>query len=148
MQAVLHSHRNEQGNLFQSGFTDLLDQDHPLYKLSHQIDWSVFERRMGKYFSEDQGRPSLSIRLMVGLHYLKSIYKESDESVVSKFKENAYWQYFCGFEYFQYSDPCNATSLVHWRKRFGREGVELLLKETLGVTRRSGELGRRDLRRG
>ena len=102
----------------------------------------------GKYFSEDQGRPSLSIRLMVGLHYLKSIYKESDESVVSKFKENAYWQYFCGFEYFQYSDPCNATSLVHWRKRFGREGVELLLKETLGVTRRSGELGRRDLRRG
>ena len=49
---------------------------------------------MGKYFSEDedQGRPSLPVRLMVDLHYLKSMDKKSDESVVSKFKENIYWQ--------------------------------------------------------
>ena len=134
MQGVLQSYRNEQGNLFQSSFTDLLDQQgHPLSKLSHKINWSVFEEKIGKYFSEDQGRPSLPVRLMVGLHYLKSMDKESDESVVSKFKENVYWQYLCGFEYFQYGDPCNATSLVHWRKRFGKEGVELLLKESLEV---------------
>ena len=80
MQGVLQSYRNEQGNLFQSSFTDLLDHGHPLSKLSHKINWSVFEEKMGKYFSEDQGRPSLPVRLMVGLHYLKSMDKESNES--------------------------------------------------------------------
>ena len=102
MQAKSQAQSNQQGHLFQCSFTDLLDQSHPLYKLSHQINWSVFEEKMGKYFSENQGRPSLPIRLMVGLHYLKSMYKESDESVVAKFRENAYWQYFCGFEYFNH----------------------------------------------
>ena len=35
-------------------------------------------------------------RLMVGVHYLKALYDESDESVVSKWVENPYWQHFCG----------------------------------------------------
>ena len=37
-------------------------------------------------------------RLMVGLHYLKRLCDQSDESVVDGFVENPYWQYFCGVE--------------------------------------------------
>jgi hypothetical protein len=48
---------NNQGNLFQTSFADLLDQRHPLYKLSHQINWSVFEEKMGPFFVEGKGRP-------------------------------------------------------------------------------------------
>ena len=37
---------------------------------------------------------------MVGLHYLKHLCDQSDESVVEGFIENPYWQYFCGMEFF------------------------------------------------
>jgi IS5 family transposase len=138
---------NNQGNLFQASFADLLDQRHPLYKLSHQINWSVFEEKMGPFFVEGKGRPALPVRLMVGLHYLKSIYNVSDEAVVAQFVENPYWQYFCGYEYFVYSPPCNATSLVHWRKRFGEAGFEELLKETIEAAKRADALKEQDLNR-
>jgi len=41
---------NHQGSLFQSQFSDLLDQNHPLYRLSGEIDWSIFEETMGGAF--------------------------------------------------------------------------------------------------
>lgn len=63
-------------------------------------------------------------RLLVGLHYLKHSYHESDESVVEKWVENPYWQYFCGYEFFQHQLPCHPTSLVKWRQRVKAEGVE------------------------
>jgi IS5 family transposase len=33
---------------------------------------------------------------MVGLHYLKHAFNESDETEVARWVENRYWQYFCG----------------------------------------------------
>ncbi|MCU0538205.1 MAG: transposase [Hydrococcus sp. Prado102] len=77
------------------------------------------------------GRPSLPVRLMVGLHYLKALYDESDESLVQKWTENPYWQYFCGENCFQHKLPCHPTSLVKWRQRIGAEGVEKMLKQVL-----------------
>ena len=80
----------------------LLDMSHPLVKLAQQIDWEHFVKQFGKQYSEE-GRPSVPMRVMVGLHYLKSLYNESDESVVVKWVENPYWQYFCGCETFQHA---------------------------------------------
>jgi len=68
------------------------------------------------------GRPGLPIRLVVGLHYLKYAYNESDESVVERFLENPYWQYFCGFEYFQHEFPFCCYSFSY---RFTRRLVNL-----------------------
>ena len=51
---------------------------------------------------------------------------ESDESAVARFLENPYWQYFCGFEYFQHELPLDSSSLVRWRKRLGAERLEKL----------------------
>lgn len=51
----------------------------------------------------------------------------SDEGVVEGFLENPYWQYFCGYEYFQHEFPCDPTSLGKWRKRVGPE-VECIAK--------------------
>ena len=147
MQAKSTQSLNNQGSLFQPRFSELLDQNHSLYKLSGEINWSVFEKSMGKYFDPGFGRPALSVRLMVGLHYLKSVYNVSDERVVSQFVENPYWQYFCGYEYFQYSPPCNPTSLVHWRKRFGEEGFEQLFSETVSTALRLGALKEKSFNR-
>lgn len=108
-----------------------LNEHHPLVKLSQALDWSYFEQEFGKLATAGGGRPSLPTRLMVGLHYLKALYDESDESVVSKWVENPYWQYFCGEATFQHEFPCHPTTLVKWRQQVGAEGVEKLLKQVL-----------------
>ncbi len=41
------------------------------------------------------------------------------------------WQYFCGFEHIQHEFPINPTTLVKWRQRIGKEGIEKLFYQTL-----------------
>ena len=89
-------------DLFRSRLDQILDNQHLLFKLPDIINWGYFEKEFGSFYVENQGRPGKPIRLLVGLHYLKHTYNESDESVVERFLENPYWQYFCGFEYFQH----------------------------------------------
>ena len=122
--------------LFQAQLDQILDHDQPLYKLSHQINWPAFEAEFGALYSPGKGRPGLPIRLMVGLHYLKHSFDESDESVVEKFLQNPYWQYFCGFAYFQHQLPLDDTSLVKFRNRIGPKGMEKLFAETIEVAKR------------
>ncbi len=131
--------------LFQAHLEQILDHDHPLFKLAHQIDWAVFEKEFGKLYHPDKGRPGLPIRLMVGLHYLKPAFNESDESVVARLLENPYWQYFCGFEYFQHSLPLDPTSLVKWRDRVGEKGIEMVFSETIETAKRQKLIQRQDL---
>ncbi|NER85117.1 MAG: hypothetical protein F6K42_37565 [Leptolyngbya sp. SIO1D8] len=51
-----------------------------MVNLSQAIDWDEFEGAFGRQMSPEGGRPSLPTRLLVGLHYLKALYDESDES--------------------------------------------------------------------
>ena len=125
-----------ENQLFQSRLDQILDPRHPLFTLALSINWQKFETDFGKYFVEYKGRPGLPIRLVVGLHYLKYTYNVSDERVVEQFVENPYWQYFCGFEFFQHRFPCDPTSLTKWRNRIGVEGVEKLLKETIATAQK------------
>jgi IS5 family transposase len=125
----------------------LLAHEHPLYQLAEAIDWTRFEADLGALYTEDVGRPGLPTRLMVGLHYLKYLFDESDETVVAKFVENPYWQHFCGCFYFEHELPCHPTSLVKWRRRLGAAGVEKLLTETLSTAKREGALREREIKR-
>jgi IS5 family transposase len=70
---------------------------------------------------------------MVGLMILKHIRNVSDESIVEQWSENVYYQYFCGLEMFDSSPPCAASDLVHFRKRIGEKGMELILRESIRV---------------
>ena len=131
--------------LFQSQLDQILDHGHPLFKLAYQIDWSVFEDEFGPLYHPGKGRPGLPIRLLVGLHYLKHAFDESDESVAARFLENPYWQHFCGFEYFQHRLPLHPTVLVKWRNRVGPKGMEKLLGETIETAKREKLLKRTHL---
>ncbi len=128
--------RSGQGDLFKARLDQILNPKHPLFVLADQMDWKHFEDAFGPLFVEGVGRPGLPVRLVVGLHYLKYTFDESDESVVERFLENPYWQYFCGFEYFQHEFPLDPSSLVRWRNRIGPEGAEKLLKETIKAAKR------------
>jgi len=90
----------------------MLDPKHPLVRLANAIDWGYFEREFGKFYIENVGRPGKPIRILVGLHYLKNAYDESDETCVERYFENPYWQYFYGFEHFQHEFPLKPTTLV------------------------------------
>src|SRR5215207_1517147 len=125
----------------------LLSHEHPLYRLAEAIDWTRFEADLGALYTEDVGRPGLPTRLMVGLHYLKYLFDESDETVVAKFIENPYWQHFCGCLYFEHELPCHPTSLVRWRRRLGAAGVERLLTETLSTAKREQALRDSEIKR-
>ena len=111
----------------------MLDNHHELYVLANLIDWDVFEKSFAPLFHEDNGRPAKPIRLMTGLVILKHLRNVSDETVVEQFKENAYYQYFCGELVFTTAAPCAASELVHFRHRIKEEGMELILKESIRV---------------
>lgn len=125
-------------NLFYSALSVMLNQKHPLFILAHQINWSVFEESFAPLYCLDNGRPAKPIRLMVGLLILKHLRNVSDENIVEQWSENTYYQYFCGELNFIPSVPCEASELVHFRKRIGEWGVELILKESIRVNGKDG----------
>lgn len=126
-------------NLFYSSFSVMLNQKHPLFILADQIDWLVFEGSFAPLYCLDNGRPAKPIRMMVGLLILKHLRNVSDESIVEQWSENNYYQYFCGELNFVPGVPCEASELVHFRKRIGEWGMELILKESIRINGRDGQ---------
>ncbi len=112
---------------------ETLNQKHPLYILSNRVDWELFDREFGPLYCQDNGRPPKPIRLMVGLVILKHLRNISDEGIVEQRAENLYYQYFCGQQEFSSCEPCDASELVHFRKRIGEPGAELILKESIRI---------------
>jgi IS5 family transposase len=131
--------------LFQAHFRQILNLQHPLLQLADKIDWPRFEAAFADSYSPDLGAPGKATRLMVGLQYLKYAFDESDESVVERWVENPYWQYFCGFTHMQHEAPLDSSSLSRWRKRVGAERLEQLLRETIELAVRERQLPPRDL---
>jgi len=133
--------------LFQSHFDQLLNPAHELIQLARKIDWDRFETAYAGQYSPDMGAPAIATRLMVGLHFLKHTFNESDESVVARWVENPYWQYFCGYTHMQHVCPIHPTSMTKWRKRVGPERLQEMQGETIAVARREGQVSKTDLER-
>jgi len=136
-----------QFELFQSNLQQILNMDHELCQMADAIDWDHFGTVLSDCYSDDMGRPGIATRLMVGLHYLKHAFDESDESVVARWVENPYWQYFCGFEYLQHECPIHPTSLVKWRHRVGADRLEVLLSETIRLALANKQVTSQQLRK-
>ena len=123
--------KKRQGDLFRVELTRIIDLGHGLVKLAGAVDWDRLEELFGSTYCPDNGRPGVSTRLMVALHYLKYTHNLSDEDVVACWVENPYWQYFSGMKWFEHELPINASSMTRWRKRIGEAGAEEFLKETI-----------------
>jgi len=70
---------------------------------------------------------------MIALLYLKHEFNLSDEAVVERWSETPRWQYFSGLSYYEERLPCDATTLVKFRRLLGEEGVEELLAQTVNL---------------
>ena len=136
---------SDQLDLFQTHLDRVIDPDHPLVALSGKIDWQRFDTALADCYCLDNGAPAKATRLLVGLHYLKHAFDESDESVVERWLENPYWQWFCGFTTMQHTLPLHPTSLVKWRNRVGAQRIALMLQETIAMAVRERQISPKEL---
>ena len=107
-------------DLFRTRLDGMIDLRHPLAILATRMPWDVIEAALAPVLAHKDragravegadlfgptvsvagagvspaGRPRLPVRLMVSLLYLKHAFNESDESLVERWSENVYWQFF------------------------------------------------------
>lgn len=123
--------KQPQLNIFKIPMNQFIDPKHELVLLSKKIDWEKVEEDFSEYYCVDNGRPSIPIRKIVGVILLRRVYNQSDESVVERWMENPYWQYFCGETYFQHKQPFDPTELIKFRQRIGESGAEKIFSLTI-----------------
>src|ERR1019366_2710899 len=136
-----------QDDLYRARLEAIIDPTHELVKMGRLVDWNDLGGDLREYYCVDNGRPGECIRLMAGLLLLKDMKGLSDEEVCEVWRENPYFQYFCGEEYFQHRLPVEPPSLSILRKRIGVKGMERLLQETIRVGFKSGVITARDLQK-
>lgn len=134
-----------QADLFKPLLIDIVSKDHPLIRLADSMSWSDFDDTFKNKFCDNNGRPSLPNRLMVGLHYLKYSFNLSDEGTVCGWLENPYWQYFTGGEYFEHKLPLDSSSMTRWRKRLGEDGAEELLSNLIKTALQNGFIKKQEI---
>lgn len=124
--------KQAQTDIFRPLLASFINMEHNLIKLGERLDWKGLEKSFSEFYS-NTGTPSKPIRLMAGLLMLKQMFNLSDEVVVEQWKQNAYYQYFTGEIYFQWDLPCDASDLVHFRKRIGQDGAVKILKLSIDL---------------
>src|SRR5579863_6844472 len=136
-----------QEDLYRARLESIIDLTHELVKMMRLVGWNELASDLSPYYCADNGRPGEAIRLMAGLQLLKDMKGLSDEDVCEVWRENPYFQYFCGEEFFQHRLPVEPPSLSIFRKRIGAKGLERLLAETIRVGVRTGAVKARDLQK-
>jgi IS5 family transposase len=111
-----------QREIFRPMLKDFINPQHELVLLANFIDWHYFEDEFKQYYCEDNGQPSVPIRLMVGCLMLKQLYNLGDETLPKYWVRDVYFQYFCGMSCFEHDFPFNPSDFSHFRKRVGESG--------------------------
>lgn len=121
-----YSHNADQISIFNFGkvLKVNLDKDHELVKMETLLPWDELVDAISRTY-KDTGRPSKSIRLMLGLLIIKHKYGIADEELIERLKGDIYFQYFCGFDSFINSDIIpDSSSLTYFRKRLTPEVLQ------------------------
>ena len=136
-----------QADLYRAQLISIIDVRHELVKLAGLVEWESLKSDLASFYCVEQGRPGGSIRLMAGLCFLKDLKGLSDEEVCEVWRENPYFQYFCGEEYFQHRLPVEPPSLSIFRKRIGEKGGQRLLQETIRLGLKTGAVKASEINR-
>ena len=71
------------GDFFKVELAKIINENYPLVRLSDSIKWEELEESIKDKYTENTGSLGKSLRLMLGLQYLKYLNDESDEQIVS-----------------------------------------------------------------
>lgn len=111
---------------FKTPFYYGLDKNNRWALLAQQIPWDDFAGIYAKALCEDFGRPALDARVVIGAMIIKYKKGLSDEETIEEIKENAYLQYFIGYEEFSHKEPFDPSLFVTLRERLGIDAFESL----------------------
>jgi transposase, IS5 family len=93
-------------------------------RMAKLIPWTEVEQRYEKLFADSgMGAPAKNVRIALGALIIKERLGLSDEETVEQIRENPYLQYFLGYQGYQKEAPFEASMMVHFRKRLGREDL-------------------------
>ncbi len=146
-------------DFFRARLDAMIDMKHPLAILANRFPWAEIETILRPFFARQggsgktiavndwfgstvqlaggarpqAGRHRLPMRQMVALLLLKHTYNESDESVVERWAQDVYFQYFSGQEYFEARKPCDPTQIGRFRKAIGEAGLAEILARTVNT---------------
>ena len=160
-------------DFFRARLDTMIDLRHPLAVLGTRMPWPEIEAALGPVLAHkdrqgrtvqgadlfgptlavvgagvsNRGRPRLPVRLMVALLYLKHAYNESDESVVERWAQDVYFQFFSGMAYFEPRLPCDPSQIGRFRRVLGEAGVEQLLKTTIEAAVSMGTIKKSEFER-
>ena len=138
--------QNKQSRLFQDRLSNELNKRHKLYKLREAIDWdNLLQSVMDIIPVHELGRERKNLRVMLGLAMLQAMYNTSDCLTSETIDENAYWQYFCGYEHGQPQVGISETSIRRFRQTLGEVGYQIILKELAATGLRVGAYKKKDL---
>jgi transposase, IS5 family len=87
------------------------------------IPWNTIESDYAKLFPNNIGQVAKPVWIDLGALIIKEKLKLSDEKTVQQIAENPYLQYFIGFKECEQEKPFDPSLIVHFRKRFGLEGI-------------------------
>ena len=143
-------------DFFRARLDHMIDLRQPLVVLASHMPWQALEARVAQTFSRrahtgealpdldlfgeqvqrsarpsNAGRPRVPLRVMIALLYLKHAFNLSDEALVDRWSDSPNFQYFSGQAHFEPRLPCDATTLVKFRRLLGEEGCEELLAQTI-----------------
>jgi len=112
---------------------DLLDPDHELFKIANLINWTRLGEKFRPFYSSNRGRDSLPIRLFIGLHLVKHLYRYSDRDCLRELKSNIYIQYLCDVPITEAHKAFHPSVLSKIRSRIGEKGIILIEKEIFSI---------------
>lgn len=147
MKPEIQGEVNRQGELFKRELDELVPKNHPLRLLADKLEWERLEEEFSQLYCSNNGRPGVSVRMLIGLLMLKYIGNVSDDRAVEYLSESVVWQYFCGLRYFECKKYCDEATLVRFRQRIGEAGVTILLEETVRLGKRERLLVEEDVQR-
>jgi transposase, IS5 family len=118
--------------LFGPILKQIINPSEPLVLLADKIPWKDFDKEYEELYS-NTGRPAKPIRLMVSLLILKQLNNLGDETIISAWIQNPYFQYFSGECNFQWKAPCDPSDLVHFRNRIGEDKINKILEVSINI---------------
>ncbi len=111
----------------------LIDARHPLATLAGRMPWSdietIVEPIMGGLSTHGETVPP--VRLLVALLYLAHMSNQNDESVVERWAQDVYFQWFSGQEVFEPQMPCDAAQIGRFREALRDSRLEAVLHDKL-----------------
>ncbi len=91
-------------------------------KLSALIPWVDIEEKYAKNFkNRKKGQAAKSVRMALGALIIQNRKRLSDRETVEEITENPHMQYFIGLHAFTEKPPFDASLMVYFRKRLGKD---------------------------